>query len=344
MSWTTHDLRLAMRGFRHAPAFTATALLILGLGIGMAVAMFTVFDRVILRRLPVANQERLVVLWTHRGDPKLEVSGSFKHLANVRAESRTLSGLAAVSHWGAAPTPFIDGDASITLNRALVTGNYFGVLGAVPAMGRLLRQEDEVEGASLNMVVSHGAWQRQFGGDASIVGRQLRDAWSPTKYTIVGVAPAGLDYPVGVEAWTPPWNGGLGAYVVGRLASGASAEAARDEYFGIEQRLLPDWRLAGATVTSLSEGVLGDVRPVLIVLGGAVALLLVLACVNVGNLLLLRGAARGHELLIRRSLGATRGSVVRLLLVESVALGVAGGALGLVVAQGLTQLLVVLAP
>lgn len=345
MNGIMHDLKLAMRGFRRTPGFAVTALVILALGIGMAVAMFTVLDRVILRALPVPAQERLVVLWTHRGDPRLEVSGSFKHITEqVRAESLTLSGIAAVSHWGATPTPFLDGDRSITLNRALVTGNYFDVLGAVPAMGRLLHQEDEVAGASLNMVISHGAWRRRFGGDPSIVGRQFRDAWSPTKYTIVGVAPAGLDYPVGAEAWTTPWNGGLGAYVVGRLAPGVSARAARDEYFRIESRLLPDWRLVGATVSSFSEAVVGDVRPVIVMLGAAVALLLVLACVNVGNLLLLRAAARGRELLIRRSLGASRGAVVRQVLVESVVLGVGGGALGLLVAQVSTQLLVVLAP
>ena len=174
LSGVTHDVRLAIRGFRRTPAFTATALLILGLAIGMAAAMFTVYDRVLLRRLPVQDEARLVVLWTHRGDPKLEVSGSFKHLdEGLRAESRTLAGIAAVSHWGAVPTPFIEGDGSITLNRALVSGNYFNVLGAVPALGRLLRTEDDVTGAGFNMVISHGAWRRRFGGDSSVIGRKL---------------------------------------------------------------------------------------------------------------------------------------------------------------------------
>ena len=119
-----------------------------------------------------------MVLWTHRDDPKLEVSGSFKQIEQqFRPESRTLSGIAAVSHWGAVPSPFLDGDGSISLNRALVTGNYFDVLGARPAMGRLLRTDDEVTGTGLNMVISYGAWQRHFGGDSAIVGRQLRDAW-----------------------------------------------------------------------------------------------------------------------------------------------------------------------
>ncbi len=345
MRWMTQDLQLALRGFRRTPAFTATAVVILGLGIGMAVAMATVLDRVMRQRLPVLDQERLAVLWTHRADPGIEVSGNFKHIdENLRAETRTMAAVAAVSHWGAAPSPFVDGDAPITLNRALVTGNYFDVLGATPALGRLLRPEDEVAGGSLNVVISHGAWRRHFGGDRGIIGRRLRDAWSPNTFTIVGVAPAGLDYPVGVEIWTPPWSPQLGAYVVARLAEGVSLGAAREEFFRLESRLLPDFLLTGAAAFSFEEAMLGDVRPIIVVLSAAVLLLLVLACVNVGNLLLLRGSARARELVIRQSLGATRAAVVRQLFVESAALGVLGGALGLVVAQLLLRVLVILAP
>jgi predicted permease len=345
MSRLAHDVRMAFRGFRRARAFAATAVIILGIGIGMAVAMLTVFDAVLLRRLPVHDQDRLVVLWTHRDDPMLEVSGSFKQIEQqFRPESRTLRGIAAVSHWGAVPSPFLEGDGSLTLNRALVTGNYFDVLGARPAIGRLLRPEDEVAGTGLAMVISYGAWQRHFAGDSSIVGRQLRDAWGPTNFTIVGVAPPGLDYPAGVEAWTPPWSNLLTAYVVARLAPNASVVAARNEYFAIENKTLPDWHLVGATVTPFTKAVLGDVRPVVGVLTAAVGLLLLIACVNVGNLLLLRAAGRAREIAVRRALGASYGAIVRQLVVESAALGVAGGALGLVWAQLLLRLIVALAP
>jgi predicted permease len=345
MSPLVYDVRMALRGFRRTRGFTATAVIILGIGIGMAVAMFTVFNAVLLRRLPVRDQDRIVVLWTHRDDPMLEVSGSFKQIEQqFRPESRMLSAIAAVSHWGAVPSPFLEGDGSLTLNRALVTGNYFDVLGARPAIGRLLRPEDEVAGTGLNMVISYGAWQRHFAGDSTIVGRQLRDAWGPTSFTIVGVAPPGLDYPVGVEAWTPPWSPLLTGYVIARLAPNASPVAARDEYFAIENRLLPDWHLVGATVSPFTKAVLGDVRPVLGVLTAAVGLLLLIACVNVGNLLLLRAAARAREIAVRRALGASYGDIVRQLVVESAALGVAGGALGLVWAQVLLRLIVTLAP
>ena len=163
-------------------------------------------------------------------------------------------------------------------------------------------------------------------------------------FTIVGVAPPGLDYPVGVEAWTPPWSNLLTGYVVARLAPNATPAAARAEYFAIENRLLPDWHLLGATVSPFTKAVLGDVRPVLGVLTAAVGLLLLIACVNVGNLLLLRAASRAREIAVRRALGASYGAIVRQLVVESAALGVAGGALGLLWAQGLLRLIVTLAP
>ena len=345
MGRLAYELRLALRTYRRAPAFTVTAVGILAIGIGMAVAMYTVYDRVLLQRLPVMDQARLVVLWTHRGDPAIEVSASFQELEEqFRPEARALGVLAGVSHWGATPTPFRDGDASVTLNRALVSGNFFDVLGARPATGRLLRKDDQVAGSALSMVISYRAWQRQFGGDSAIVGRTLHDAWSETVFTIIGVAPAGLDYPSGVEAWTPPWSPQLSATVVARLAPGATAGAARDEFFRIQHKLLPDWRLVGATVTPFERAVLGDVRPILGVLSAAVVLLLLLTCFNVGNLLLVRAAARERELLIRRSLGASRGVIVRQLVVESVALGLAGGMLGLAFAQFLLRLLVLFAP
>ncbi|MEP7380365.1 MAG: ADOP family duplicated permease [Gemmatimonadota bacterium] len=345
MGRLAYELRLGIRTFRRAPAFTATVVGILAIGIGMAVAIFTVYDRVLLQRLPVQDQKELVVLWTHRGDPALEVSGSFQELdEQFRPEARALVSIAGVAHWGATPTPFRDGDASLTLNRSLVSGNFFDVLGAQAVVGRLLRKEDEVAGSALSMVISFGTWQRRFGSDTGVVGRTLHDAWSETVFTIVGVAPPGLDYPSGVEVWTPPWSSQLAATAVARLAPGATAGAARDEFFQIQHRLLPDWRLVGATATPFERAVVGDVRPVLGVLSAAVALLLLLTCFNVGNLLLVRATARERELLIRRSLGATLGDVVRQLVLENVALGVAGGMLGLAAAHFLLRLLVRFAP
>jgi hypothetical protein len=187
----------------------------IGLGIGTTVTMVSVYETIIQHTLPVRDQERLVVLWTHRGDPHLEVSGSFQQLTQQFApDARTLASVAGVAHWGAAPTPFIDGDDAIVLNRALVTGNYFDVLGATPAAGRLLRADDPSTGTALSMVISYGTWRRRFGGNAMVIGRTLRDAYSQRIYTIVGVAPPGLDYPTGVEAWTLPWSPQLAAFAL----------------------------------------------------------------------------------------------------------------------------------
>ena len=345
MGRLVNQLRLTVRSFGRTPAFAVTAVGILAIGLGMAVAMYTVYDRVLLQRLPVREQERVVVLWTHRGDPALEVSGSFGELEEqLRPEMRTLAAVAGVAHWGASPTPFRDGDASVTLNRTLVSGNFFAVIGARPALGRLLRAEDEVAGKASSMVLSFRAWRQYFGGDSAIVGRTLGDAWSENSFTIVGVAPPGLDYPAGVEAWTPPWSPQLTATAIGRLAPGATAGAARDEFFRLQHRFLPDWRLAGATVTPFERAVVGDVRPTLVVLATAAALLFLLTCFNVGNLLLVRAAGRARDLRIRRSLGATFGDVVRQLVGENLVLGAVGGLLGLAVARLLLRLLVLLAP
>lgn len=339
------EFRLGLRTFRRSPSFTLTAVGILAIGLGMAAAMFTVFDRVLLQRLPVQDQSRLVVLWTHRGDPALEVSGSFQELhEQFRPESRTLAAVAGVAHWGVSPTPFRNGDAPLTLNRTLVSGNFFEVLGTRPALGRLLRADDDVPGGGLSLVLSHRAWLRYFSGDSTVVGRTLGDAWSERVFTIVGVAPAGLDYPIGVEAWTPPWSPQLTATAIARLAPGATPDAAREEFFRLQTRFLPDWRLVGATVHSLEDAIVGDVRPTLIVLAAAAALLFALTCFNLGNLLLLRAGARGNELRIRRSLGATGSDVIRHVAGEQLALAIAGGAIGVVIARVLLRVLVRLAP
>jgi predicted permease len=344
-----------MRGFRRTPAFTATTVLILGLGIGMSVAMFTVFREVLLRPLPVQDEDRIVVLWTHRGDPALEVSGSFESLVGKGPpERRTMRSIAGVVHWGATRSPFADGDRSVTLNRSMVTGNFFELLGARPEVGRLLRPEDDNAGAGLSseanakrggtMVISYGAWQRHFGGDASIVGRRIVEGYQKIPYTIVGVAPPGLDYPTGVEAWTPPWSNQLAAFAVARLAPNAAPEAARAEFLAIERRVLPQFEFAGATVTPFRRAVLGDVRTIVAVLTSAVGLLLVIACVNVGTLFLLRATSRARELAIRRALGASAGDVARQLIIESALLGVAGGASGTLGARLLVRVLVAFAP
>jgi putative ABC transport system permease protein len=342
----TLDLRYAIRALARTPTFTVSAVLILGLAIGMAVAMTSVAQSVLVRRLPVVDQDRIVVLWTHRDDPSVEMGGRRGDLEALNRDSRLVRHVAGIAHWGATSAPLLDGDRPLVLNRALVTGEFFPALGSRPHLGRLFTPEDDLPGASGVIVLSYATWRKQFGADSGIVGRMLTEPYSRSQFRIVGVAPPGLDYPSSVGYWIPAWPGDdLSVTFLARLVAGATPESAREEFLSIMQRLPPTNReLQGARVFSFTDAVLGDVRPVLTVLTAAVALLLLIAAVNVGNLILLRAASRGRELAIRRALGASYHDVVRQLVMESAIMAMAGGALGLFVAMGCVRLLVAWAP
>jgi putative ABC transport system permease protein len=347
-----HRFSLALRGFRRSPGFFVVAVLIIGLGVGMSVAIFSVFRTVLVRRLPVVDQDRIVVMWTYVTDPNTEVTLGTKELSVVRQEARTMRDIAAIAHWPAASLPFEYGDRPVELNRGMTTGNFFDVLGARPALGRLFRpSDDEVPDMSPSdtraLVLSYRAWQDKFGGDSAVIGRHLIEPLVRTDYRIIGVAPPGLSMPAGVDYWIPMWSGWqstVSSFAVARLARGATVAAARDEYLAIERRLTPTMHFGGAHAATFTETILGDVRPVLTLLTTAVALLLLIACLNVGNLLLLRASTRARELAIRRALGASFGDLVRDLLVEAIAIAAAGAALGLFVAVGALRLLVAFAP
>jgi len=340
------DMRIALRGFRRTPSFTATALVILTVGIGMAIAMFAVYDAVLVRNLPVREQDRIVELYTYQADPKTDYYLLRGDIRAAAAASRTMSDIGAVAHWGAPGAPLLDGDRPLTINRTLVSGNFFDVLGARPMLGRLIAPNDEVPGAAPVLVISYGTWLKAFGGDARIVGRRLLEPYTRRSYLVIGVAPPGLDYPAGVGVWMPAWqpSDNLSVLAVARLKSGANARSAQSEFFAISNQLHPERKYAGVHVRTFTEAVVGDVRPVLVVLAAAVGLLLLIACVNVGNLLLLRATGRTRELSIRRALGASLGDILRQLVVESTLLGVAGGLLGLVSAWALIKVLLAAAP
>src|SRR5471030_183531 len=200
MSQLAQDVRIAFRGLRRAPAFAVTAALILGLGIGSAVAMFTVFRAVLLEPLPVRDPDRVVALWTYR-DPAVEFGLQLQDLKKIVAVSKTLREVAAFAHWGATEMPLVDGDRPLTINRSVTSGNFFELLGVRPALGRVLRPEDDLPGAAPAIVLSYDVWRREFGGDSAVVGRPLVEPYSQQKYTIVGVAPPGFAYPSGEEFW-----------------------------------------------------------------------------------------------------------------------------------------------
>ena len=348
------SIRVSLRGLGRTPAFTAAAVAILGLGIGSAVAVFTVFRAVLYQQIPVPNPDRVIVLSTYK-DQTVEWGLVKSDMKVVKQQSRMLREVGGYAHWGTSEGPLVDGDRTLTLGRVVVTGGFFDVLGARPAAGRLLTPEDDVVGAAPALVISYQNWQRWFGGDPKVVGHHLYEPYSQLTYTIVGVAPPGLDFPNGAGYWLP-WpspdtgNTGFSTIAIARLAPGATPSSATSEFVSIIRRTprLP-WRSAengitGAKMTPFTQSMLGDVRPALIALSAAVALLLVIACVNVGGLLLLRAGSRTRELAIRRALGATYGDVARHLLLESALLAAGGGLLGLLCAVGLIRLLIAVAP
>ncbi len=345
------DLRYGVRSLRKSPGFTASALLVLALGIGSAVALFGVVDAVLLEPLPYPAANRLVRVWPARGAER--TAFSYPELKDWRDRSSSLVGLGLYSTLPA-DYVYLGADAPTELATEWVGQDFFRVLGMAPVAGRTLLPEDEAN-HRLVAVISWGLWQRLFGGDPSVVGRTLEIDYR--NFEVVGVMPRGFTFPVDAEVdlWLPitvvpqddipTENRGvrfLGA--IGRLAPDASVETARQELGGIARSLegtYPDTNagVSDALVQPLSENTVGDVRSALFVALGAVGFILLLACANVANLLLARGSSRAREVALRMSLGAPAGRVVRQLLTESVLLAGMGGVLGLGLAWAATAAL-----
>ena len=348
-----NDLRYALRSLRRTPGFTLTASLTLALGIGLATAVFTVADTLLLRRLPIRDQDRVVVLWGERRDQTFSYPLGIDDAREFARRARSLERVAFSAYEGSWPTPIRDGDRIYRLHGALVSGEFFDVLGVQPVLGRALRPADDVWGAAPVVVLSYGAWRRRFGGDPHVLGRQIVTYTDNVTHTIVGVMPQGLEYPRGTEVWAPimraipPKSLAFGAvYLIGRLAPRRGPVDGRDELTAFYARAesSPWERNTHGVVHSLSRLVLGDTKPALLVFSAAAALLLLITCINVANLLLVRGLARVREIAVRSALGAGRGQVVRHLLGENALLAALGGALGVVVAAAAVRLFVAFAP
>ena len=251
----------------------------------------------------------------------------------------------------------LDAGTPVTLKASWVTGNFFSVLGVNPALGRVLRPSDDVPGAAPVTVISYGFWQRQFGGNPSVLGHGLD--WNGKRYSVIGVLPRGFDYPAQADAWFAvlPWfpetqSAGTEAAIqfdlVGRIRPGVDLEAARQDcqaFFRSTDEARPaDERGARPVVAPLSTVVLGSVRAIVWTSAAAVALLLFIACINVTNLLLIRGSARAQELAVRAALGAGLKRLVRQMLIESGVLALVGGIVGVVLSAAAVRALVTFAP
>lgn len=359
------DVRSAVRIFRSHPWTVATAIAMLALGMGASAAMFTVVRAVLLRPLPFAELNRLVVLWEQdQNAPVLEVS--FANFADWRSQNRSFADMAAIAsvnwdytlHGGAEPSH---------VTYAPVSVSFFDVVGVEAALGRTFQKHEDAPDAVRVVVLSHGLWQRQFGGDPNIVGRTmtLEGASPPEVFTIIGVMPPAFDFPRGAELWTPVGrelaaqgrhqksdivtNRGYGVlYVIGRLKPVMDLSSARTDIDGLIQRIRtayqPSAQPRRAIATSLTDYVFGQTRVALYILSGAVVLVLIIACANVASLLAVLGFARQKEMALRMALGAARLRVARQLLTESALLAGTASLLGLVLAWWAVQGLVSLSP
>ncbi len=335
------DLRYGLRMLAKNPGFAAVAVIALALGIGANSAIFSVVNTVLLRPLPYKNPERLVMVWeenSKQGFPRDTPSPA--NFIDWRDQNHVFESMAAIVEasfnlTGAGDPERIDGHG--------VSAGLFSLLGVEPQLGRAFRSEEDKPGGSHVVIISYGLWQRRFGSDPGIIGNPIN--LNGKSFIVVGVMPRTFQFPTRKDQlWVPlafdaKEAGQRGSHyleVIARIKPGVTLQQAQAEMTTIATRLqqqYPETNTSiGAVVTPLHEQVVGDIKPALLVLLGAVAFVLLIACANVANLLLARAAVRQKEIALRLALGAGRARLIRQFLTESVLLAALGGGIGLLLA------------
>lgn len=344
------DIRYGIRSLLKRPGFTMIALMALALGIGANTAIFSLVNAVLIRPLPFAEPDRLVWVWGNMSSGSNRASVSPPDYLDYRQQNTTFEEFAASIGVPIASNLTGNGEPE-RLNAAAVTGNYFQALGTPPALGRTFLLENEKPGNEQVAVLSYGLWQKRFGGDRAIVNKTI--TLDGKTCVVIGVMPQGFSFPQAAELWVPinfdisPEMKVRKAHFmrpIGKLKQGVTLAQAQADTDAISKRLeqqYPDsnqgWNLR---MVSLREQLVGNTRSTLYILFGAVGFVLLIACANVANLLLVRAAGRQKEIALRTALGAGRVRIIRQMITESVLLALMGGALGTLLAFWGVELLV----
>ena len=353
------DVRYAWRQLRKTPAFACTAVLVLAIGVGGTTAIFSALDPILFQPLPYPQARQIMMIW-YADQDGVRSPQTFHTYREVEARSRSFETIAVMKAWQ--PT-LVGADTPERIDGQQVSASYFRALGVAPALGRDFLPSDDVFHGPKVVILSNGLWRRRFGGDNAVIGQPVR--LDDQTYSVIGVMPPTFENVLApsAEAWSPlqynPANvtstdtreWGHHLRMVGRVRLGVSLEQAKSDLGLIASTPVaefprPRWAVlsSGFIVDRLQDDITRGVKPALLAVFGAVILVLLIACVNVTNLILARGVQRQGEIAMRAALGAAAPRLIRQLLTESLLLAIVGGAVGMIVAQAGIRLLVAMSP